>query len=462
MSEVKTNLNQVRVDDPNLQRLLDSVQLVLKTWNGETGNELERVITYRDLIEDTSIATQFNLANSSGLTGGITTEPPSGDSLSVPVQLSNLVTSAGLANIILSWDGANRGNYSYTEVWRHSSDDLGNATLLGTSVVGIYVDGVGKTSQTYYYWVRAISTGGTPGPFNATPGVVGTTDPIEEGNFAATIEPVRVVSTLPGVGGYTGPSTVFLTTDNKLYRYDPGVPEWTTAVTSDDLVTNSVIAGKIAAGAISTSNLFVDGVITGTKIQAGTITADRITTATITAASGVMANASIGTAQIQTAAITTALIDTAAITNAKIGVAAIETANIKDANVDTLQLAGQAVIIPVSAYTAGIINGTNWFDVQSVTIVSTGAPIFISGFFNAGPASGSSPIYIGVALYRGTTALANPIYQDAALPYTVHRGAISLSDTPGVGTFTYYLKAYATGHTGIINYRSLVAMETKR
>lgn len=293
MTSIKTNLPQVRTSDPQVQKLLDSLVLVLRTWNGETKNELDRVITYRDLVEDTALAVQLNNSLASGQTGGIDLGVET--DYTVPVQLSNLVAANGLANVILSWDGAAQGNYSYTEVWRHSSDDLGNATLIGTTVVGFYVDSVGETSQTYYYWVRAISTGAVPGAFNATAGVLGTTDPVQEGNFAATIEPVRVVSTLPTPSGYTGPNQVFLTTDNKLYRYDSGVPEWTTAVDSDDLVASSVIAGKIAAGAISTSSLFVDGVITGTKIQAGTITADRMNVSSLSAVSADLGTVTSGT-----------------------------------------------------------------------------------------------------------------------------------------------------------------------
>jgi hypothetical protein len=58
---------------------------------------------------------------------------------------------------------------------------------------------------------------------------------ITAASFAAGIEPISAVSTLPSPGGYTGPNIVFLTTDKKLYRYDSSVPEFTSLVDTTDI-----------------------------------------------------------------------------------------------------------------------------------------------------------------------------------------------------------------------------------
>lgn len=92
---------------------------------------------------------------------------------------------------------------------------------------------------------------------------------VNTASFAAGIQPVTVVATLPNPVGYTGPRTVFLTTDNKLYRYTGTA--WTTEVTSGDLAANSVIAGKIAAAAVSTDQLAANAV-TASKIFIGDLT----------------------------------------------------------------------------------------------------------------------------------------------------------------------------------------------
>ena len=58
---------------------------------------------------------------------------------------------------------------------------------------------------------------------------------VDLASFAAGIEPVGIVDSLPNPVGYTGAQVVFLTTDNKLYRYDSSVPEWSTAVSAVDI-----------------------------------------------------------------------------------------------------------------------------------------------------------------------------------------------------------------------------------
>ena len=75
----------------------------------------------------------------------------------------------------------------------------------------------------------------------------------------------------------------FLTTDNKLYRYNGSA--WTLAVDGADvstgtlpaasIVANSITAGQIATGAISTDELAANAV-TAAKISAGTITFDKL------------------------------------------------------------------------------------------------------------------------------------------------------------------------------------------
>ena len=99
--------------------------------------------------------------------------------------------------------------------------------------------------------------------------------------FASGIQPVQVVSSLPG-SAIEG-EMAFLTTDKKLYRYNG--TQWTVAVDgadvsdgtlpADAIVANSLTAGQIAAGAISTDELAADAV-TAQKILANTISFDKL------------------------------------------------------------------------------------------------------------------------------------------------------------------------------------------
>lgn len=70
--------------------------------------------------------------------------------------------------------------------------------------------------------------------------------------FAAGIRPPEIFATLPTTGNVQG-RMVFLTTDNKLYRYTGSA--WTLEVDGVDLKNNSVVFGKVAAAAIGVSEL---------------------------------------------------------------------------------------------------------------------------------------------------------------------------------------------------------------
>ena len=106
-------------------------------------------------------------------------------------------------------------------------------------------------------------------------GAVGLTE------FASGLQPVQVVSTLPASASEG--DMAYLTTDNKLYRYDGSA--WIKAVDGADvstgtlpaasIVANSITAGQIATGAINTDELAANAV-TAAKISAGTITFDKL------------------------------------------------------------------------------------------------------------------------------------------------------------------------------------------
>lgn len=96
--------------------------------------------------------------------------------------------------------------------------------------------------------------------------------------FADGVEPVSVVDILPSPSGYTGPRTVLLTTDAKLYRYDGS--QWTSAVPTVDLTgqltgtqigNDTIDVSKLAAGAVTNTKIATDAVTTS-KIAPGSIT----------------------------------------------------------------------------------------------------------------------------------------------------------------------------------------------
>lgn len=81
---------------------------------------------------------------------------------------------------------------------------------------------------------------------------------IPAAKFAATIRAPEIVDTLPTLpdDAYPQGALVFYTIDEKLYRNSDG-STWTVAVDGADILSNSVTAGKLAAGAIGAREIAV-------------------------------------------------------------------------------------------------------------------------------------------------------------------------------------------------------------
>lgn len=243
-------------------------------------------------------------------------------------------------------------------------------------------------------------------------------------SFAAGIEPVGIVTELPNPVGYTGPKMVILTTDEKLYRYDSEVPEFTKAipvedldgeitetqiaddaittpklaagaVQADNLAANSVTAGKVAAGAIAATAL-QSNIIDTQHLRAGAVETDKIAANSITggliAATGVITSA--------------AQIDNLVVTGAKIGNLAVTQGKIANAAVDTLKIAGEAVTVPRAYKSEGVTNITNTFTLYEVgavnvpfgSVAPSAVQLIATVKLNIGTTT-----HVGIRLKHGTT-----------------------------------------------------------
>lgn len=237
------------------------------------------------------------------------------------------------------------------------------------------------------------------------------------------------------------------------------------AISADQIAANAIVAGKIAADAITTDKIAANAIQTD-KIAANSITGGLIAAAGVITSAAQINDAVITNAKIANAAITTAKIDDAAITSAKIGDAAITSAKIGTAEVGTLKIAGNAVTVPASAFTSATYlntSGTTWQDAQTISLTTSGSQVYITssgsavqGTYIDGENTGSfSPKF---RLVRGTTVLMEGSYS----------AAMSYSETPAAGTYTYKIQVYSEapsgslGTYGGLSNRSLFAIETKR
>ena len=142
---------------------------------GNRGDPLDRAVTVRDLLD----AGIIKLARGSNLFGnnGFELDPTIlFPTLAVPPAPTNLEAAGAFQNILLEWDLQFYIGHAGVEIWRHTSDSLANATLVGTmtGMAGVYVDAVGS-GQSFYYWVRAINRNSVYGPYNSSAGTLGET-----------------------------------------------------------------------------------------------------------------------------------------------------------------------------------------------------------------------------------------------------------------------------------------------
>ena len=229
--------------DPQLKTYLAAIDEALKVRLGRTGDPKDRAVTVRELI-DAGIAENFleNPFNPNAGTPDNTFVPTTTIELTVPPDVTSFSGTGSFQKIILSWDLAQFPNFAFTEIWRHTSNSIGDATRIDTTRAQVYADTV-DAGANFYYWVRHVSTSNIVGQF--TSGINVTTSKISNSNV------------------------------------------------SDFITTGALTAAQIQAGSL-TSASGVFGAISANDITAGTLNADRINTNSLDIASKSIAD-SIGT-----------------------------------------------------------------------------------------------------------------------------------------------------------------------
>jgi len=163
---------------PEMRRYLETLEQVTNIRLGRRGDPRDRAVTLRELI-DSGLAQELRSnpfdPNRSGNVGFV---QPGGrlPDLAVPPAPTGFQANGAYSQINLGWDYPAYSNHSHTEVHSHTSDSIGDATLLGIQSGRIFVDPVGS-GATRYYWVRHVNTDSIAGPFNAAAGTAASTAP---------------------------------------------------------------------------------------------------------------------------------------------------------------------------------------------------------------------------------------------------------------------------------------------
>jgi hypothetical protein len=172
-------------------------------------------------------------------------------------------------------------------------------------------------------------------------------------NFPSNLRPIEIVTVLPTTGNFQG-RQVFLTTDNKTYRYT-GTAFIATIATVD--LQGTITNTQIAAGAVTNAKIAVDA-IQGAVIAAGAITASKILDGAISELK--LADDAVTNAKIAVNAITSDVIAAGAITSEKITANAVTSLKLADDAVTNAKLAVDAVSGDVIA--AGAITSEKLLD----------------------------------------------------------------------------------------------------
>lgn len=322
-----------------------------------------------------------------------------------PSAPTSLTATGTYKAIIVTW--TNPTDIDLKEIEIHRADTSGGTYSKIAVVTGeSYTDQVLTFGTTKYYKAKAVDYSGNVSGFSNADS--GTTTFVDTGEFTAGVESlfananvkeVDVVSSLPASGDYTG-QVVFLTADNKLYRWTGSA--WTSAVAATDM-TGEITTVQIADDAIEAPKIKA-GAITTAKMTVGTIDADRLLANSITG--GLIAAAGIITS--------TAQIDDGLITNLKIANGAITTAKIDSLQVTTAKIANNAVTIPdgetfvatltdittswANSHEITVDFGSGWADVGSVLVFGN---IFCKGVL--GSVNTEKSVFARVAKSDGTS-----------------------------------------------------------
>jgi hypothetical protein len=148
-----------------MRKYLETLEQVTSIRLGRRGDPRDRAVTLRELI-DSGLAQELRSnpfdPNKSGNVGFV---QPGGrlPDLAVPPAPTGFQANGAYSQINLGWDYPAYSNHSHTEVHSHTSDSIGDATLLGIQSGRIFVDPVGS-GATRYYWVRHVNTDSIAGP----------------------------------------------------------------------------------------------------------------------------------------------------------------------------------------------------------------------------------------------------------------------------------------------------------
>lgn len=256
---------------PELKAYLKALSENVEVRTGVRGDPKDRAVTLREL-EDSGLAESLKAnpfdpnnitARNRGFRATIVRDR------SIPPAPTSLTASGGFTKVILEWNDPNiaYGNHAFTEIYRLSTDTIGDAVLVGVTPSFIFTDEV-DSNTTHYYWIRFVSETGVPGPFNQTSGTSATTSQLVNADLGDdAVTQAKIANAAVGNAQIA---------DLAVNNAKIAAATIESAKIADSAITNA----KIANAAITNAKI-QDATIQGGKIAANTINGNRVTADTL-------------------------------------------------------------------------------------------------------------------------------------------------------------------------------------
>lgn len=482
----------------------DRLSEILQVFMGNRGDQLDKVVTFRDL-ENTQVAEKLVSTGANGLrlgASGATAGSVGGTSLptlAVPPSVVGATIGGAFSRMVLSWTPPRYANHAYTEVRRSTTNSIASAVQIGSTAASTYVDVVGG-GFTGYYWLRHVTTDGGVGPWS--PALTATTPASHEEVLNTLTSAEWQASTSYSIFTPVAP-TVDVAVGGALIRLvavSTGVsggtePDWVTEVTT---LGDTVVDGTVTWQAVEVGKIpfFIDPstglvVIDGASIRSASVEALQVKDGffdAMTAAKGNLGEANISIANIFNALVqnyirsdsyspgvsgwtinkdgTAEFQDIIArgdveASTLKASTVMVYAGNIADLQVDTIHIADQAVTFPnfVSALDVIFLSGTTYETALSITVTVTDAPVLVDAKAMVRKADSGTML---ARITRNGTDITGDFKVGEADEYS--SSSIGVLDEPGSGTHTYNLDIRRTNTTGAGYYkeRSMLVMELKK
>lgn len=443
----------------------------------------------------------------------ITANGASSGDTTAPAVVSSPSATGGQGSITLAWTNPSDKDFSNAEIYR--SNTTGGTYSAIASVAGGYgltssfVNGSLDDEEDYFYKIKSVDYSGNKSAFSAivsaTTNAPASPPRADNGYVYYTVSSANPPSS-PTATSYNYDTAAFSGLTANWQKNPPTINGadgkfWASSFTiteatfggSQTITFSTPFASTQFDGLVTFTNLNSElanassteiTTINGGLIKTGTIEADRIRVDGV--GIDVVTNGTNKTLIIGDDGVTTVKIDDLAVTTGKIDELAVTTGKIDNLSVETLKIAGNAVTLPTSSYTAAATNlseSNGEVVQQTVTYTSEGGSVNVFAtivFFGYDDDQTNEGVQVAFSIKRNGTLIgsATPIAVQNWQLGDAGNGrkerqvyAVSLKDVPSSGIVSYTLTAKLEDQNGgtitnnpiiTLSNKSLVTLEVKK